>query len=132
MSDKPSVLIVDDDPILRAVAGEMLRLAGYDCAEAEDGAVALHYLKRARAELAIVDMLMPNKEGLETIGEIRARWPYMRIIAISGGSRGMAADHLLRMAELLGADAAMLKPLRAPDFLKLVEDVLAGRATAAA
>lgn len=120
-----SILIVDDDPVLRMVAGEMLRQAGYDVFDAEDGAVALKALAERSADLVVIDMLMPNKEGVETIQEIKQRWPATRVVAISGGGRGLPTGYLLSMARSLGADAVYEKPLRADDFTQIVRAALA-------
>ena len=125
MSDRIRVLVVDDDPLLRAIVMQIVVPQGYDCAEAEDGEDAVTHLETARADLVVLDMLMPNKEGVETIQELRARWPEIRIIAISGGAARIEPDPLLRMAALMGADAVMAKPLYAKAFLALIREVMA-------
>jgi CheY-like chemotaxis protein len=122
----PTVMIIDDDPVLRMVAGEALRQAGYNVREAEDGAVAMRELRDWPVDLAIVDMLMPNKEGVETIRELKAMWPDARVIAISGGGRGLNTGYLLSMAKSFGADAVFEKPIRASGFVDIVRDVLDG------
>jgi DNA-binding response OmpR family regulator len=117
-------MIIDDDPVLRLVAGEALRQAGFSVREAEDGAVALRELRDHPVDLAIVDMLMPNKEGIETIRELKAMWPKARVIAISGGGRGLDTGYLLSMARSLGADAVFEKPIRPSGFVDIVRGVL--------
>jgi CheY-like chemotaxis protein len=126
------ILVVDDDPILRAIACEMLQSNGFVADQAEDGAVALEWLKTNVADLVVMDMLMPNKEGIETILELKQAWPRVRIIAISGGAGVLKADELLRMAQRLGADAVMTKPLFADPFIALVRRLLGGDARAVA
>jgi CheY-like chemotaxis protein len=125
MSATGHILIVDDDPVLRLVACEMLGQEGYTVREAEDGAVAVRMLQAQPADLVVIDMLMPNKEGLETIQEIKARWPGIRVVAISGGGRGLKSDYLLHMARSLGADAIYEKPLRAAGFMEVVSSTMA-------
>jgi len=120
------ILIVDDDPICRAIAGEALSAAGHDCQEAEDGDVALERLQSESVELVLTDLLMPNKEGIETIMEIRKHWPMVKIVAMSGGSGHAEPDQLLRMAASLGADATLIKPVRAGPLVETVERVLKG------
>ena len=126
------VMIVDDDPVLRMVAGEILRQNGYEVCEAEDGEVAIRALETTAVDLVVVDMLMPNKEGIETIREIKARWPNLRLVAISGGGKGLKTDYLLSVAKTFGADAVYQKPLRASGFLDIVGEAMgalpAGRA----
>ena len=116
MAFPAKILIVDDDPVLRMVAGEILR---------QDGDVALHRMAEERFDLVVVDMLMPNKEGIETIREIKERWPATRLVAISGGGKGLKTEYLLSVAKTFGADAVYEKPLRASGFLDIVNEALA-------
>ncbi len=125
-------MIVDDDPVLRLVASEMLSQHGYTVTEAEDGEVALKLLAENRADLIVVDMLMPNKEGIETIQEIKRRWPHTRVVAISGGGKGLDTGYLLSVAKALGADAVYEKPLRASGFLDMVRETMGPAPTAQA
>lgn len=105
-----SILIVDDDAILRAVAGEMLRHSDHCVLEAEDGLVALRLIEAVPIDLVILDMLMPNMDGFEVILDIRRRYPTVRIIAISGGGL-VDGKSLLTTARVLGADGCLTKPL---------------------
>lgn len=118
-------LVVDDDPILRAIALEILAQAGHDCAEAADGELAIAWLAANPADLVVTDMFMPNKDGLDVLREIRARWPATKVIGISAGWNEFRADDILRMARLMGADAVTGKPLVAAKFIAMVEEVLA-------
>jgi len=118
-----SILIVDDDPLLRLIASEMLAGAGYAVAEAEDGDVAIRKLEARSFDLIILDLLMPNKEGVETIQEVKRRWPATRILAISSGGR-MDVGYLLPLAKAMGADAVYKKPVTAEPFLRMVEQTL--------
>jgi CheY-like chemotaxis protein len=107
------VLLVDDDPICRAIGVEALAQEGHLCEEAEDGEAATDRLARQAFDLVVTDLLMPNKEGIETILEIKRMWPSVKVIAMSGGSSTATSDQLLQMAARLGADATLSKPLRA-------------------
>src|SRR3954452_2743535 len=107
------VLIVDDDPICRAIGVEALTQEGHACEEAEDGEAATVRLAEQAFDLVVTDLLMPNKEGIETIIEIKKFWPSVKVIAVSGGSRSATSDQPLQMASRLGADATLSKPLRA-------------------
>ena len=83
----PSILNVDDDPQFIKLLKKNLENAGYETMAAPDGEVGLETFKAHRPDLIIIDMIMPVKEGLETIIEIRRIDPKVKIIAISGGGR---------------------------------------------
>jgi CheY-like chemotaxis protein len=122
---RASVLVVDDDPIQCAIVREALSGRSCDCFEALDGFAALAHMAATPADLVIVDMLMPGKDGVETIIAINKGWPGTRIVAISGGAPGLTPDYLLDTAKALGAHAALRKPIARTQLLALVEDLLA-------
>ena len=124
MPSKPAILVVDDDPILREIASQMLAAHGYGCRLAEDGEIALAALRSAPADLVVLDMIMPNKEGIETLREIKREWPHIAVLMISAGTRAMAAPSLLSMAMALGADAVIEKPLYEETFIAAVRRAL--------
>lgn len=117
------IVIVDDDPTIRLIAAELLRPDGHVVVEAEDGDKALQVVDAMAVDLVVLDMLMPNKDGLETIVELRRTRPGIRILAISSGGR-VGADQLLRTAMMLGADETLVKPLRLETFADTVSRLL--------
>lgn len=117
------IVIVDDDPTVRLIATELLRGDDHVVVEAEDGVEALNIVRTMAVDLIVLDMLMPNKDGLETIVELRRSRPYIRILAISSGGQ-VGADQLLRTAMVLGADDTLVKPLRLETFARSVERLL--------
>ncbi|NJC42279.1 CheY-like chemotaxis protein [Brevundimonas alba] len=110
-----NIVIVDDDPTIQLIAGELLSADGHTVVHAGDGVEALKVLEVTRADLVVLDMLMPNMDGLETIIELRRRYPSVKILAISSGGRG-GADDLLKTARLFGADDSLAKPLSFSTF----------------
>ena len=118
------ILIVDDDPTVRLIAGELLHGEDHAVVEAEDGDEALKLVGAMPVDLVVLDMLMPNKDGLETIVELRKRQPGIRILAISSGGK-MEPGYLLRTAMMFGADECLQKPLRLETFASVVSRVLA-------
>lgn len=118
------ILIIEDDELLRAQLGRRLRREGYDVDEAEDGAVGLQRFEATRADLVITDLVMPNREGLETISALRAEAPNLPIIAMSGGVRG--TQDFLRIAKMMGAAAAFSKPFELEDLLAKIRELLEG------
>lgn len=115
-----SILIVDDDEMVRRVLRRMLETAGYEVREAPNGKVAMQECERQPVDLLITDIFMPEQEGMETISSLRRNRPNLKIIAISG----VAGDHYLKMARLLGARATLQKPLRLGVVLETVRTTL--------
>ena len=120
------IIIVDDDPTVRLIAREILVMEGHAILEADDGVEALKLIAGIRIDLVVLDMLMPNKDGLETILDLRRSHPHIRILAISSGG-AMKAGQLLNMALIFGADGAMSKPLRLEAFSQTVNRLLTAR-----
>ncbi len=118
----PRILVIDDEVSIRAALCATLGDAGYAVAEARDGAEGVAALRSEPAEAVVMDIYMPLKDGFETIRELRRVAPEVKIIAISGGSRGDFDP--LKAAELLGADRALRKPFGIDDVLAALTDVL--------
>jgi CheY-like chemotaxis protein len=123
------ILIVDDDPTVRLIAGELLRGDDHAIVEAADGDEALKIVSVLAVDLVVLDMLMPNKDGLETIVELRKLQPDIRILAISSGGQ-MGRGVLLRTALVFGADECLQKPLRLDTFSQVVTRLLSKQSTA--
>lgn len=118
-----NILIVDDDPTIQLIAGELLKAEGHAVVHAGDGVEALKALVSIPADLVVLDMLMPNMDGLETIMAMRRSHPSVKILAISSGGP-MGPDDLLRTARLFGADDTLAKPLVFSTFGATVERLL--------
>ena len=119
-----TILIVDDEPAVRGMISEILIGAGHQVAEAGNGNEALDKCRAIVFDLVLMDIIMPEKEGLETIRELRQIIPRQRIIAISGGGRGMDSAFSIQLAALLGADYTLEKPFRRAELLALVDAAL--------
>jgi Response regulator containing CheY-like receiver, AAA-type ATPase, and DNA-binding domains len=117
------ILIADDSPDLLQVLVMILRDAGHQTTAARDGQEALSLLKRIEFDVMITDIVMPNKEGMETIMEARRLVPGLKIIAMSGGG-WMSAQHYLDVASKLGASVVLTKPFSGDDVLAAVRRVL--------
>ena len=118
------IVVVDDDPTIQMIAAELLRQGDHAVVAASDGDEALRILAAMKVDLVVMDMLMPNKDGLETIIEARGLYPDLRILAISSGGRVGVGD-LLRMARLFGANETYVKPLRLETFAATIDRMLA-------
>lgn len=125
----PSILIVDDDPMVRMIAAELLRREDYAVMEAADGDVAMKIIDAVPVDLVVLDILMPTMDGLEVIRAVKSAHPGIRILAISSGGRRAGAVSYLETARIFGADEVMVKPLRLGTFAATVERLLAAQAT---
>lgn len=118
-----SILVVDDDASVRDVISEILRADGHTVTEAVNGHDALAQLNRQPFDLVITDLIMPEKEGLETIAEIRRRDTEVPIVAISGGGRIGPGDYL-ETSRFIGANATLAKPFARQELLTTIHDLL--------
>ena len=118
-----SVLVVDDEQLVRETLRQFLEHAGHEVFEAANGTQALAAIKTRPYDLVITDILMPEKEGIETIMDLREQMPDLVIIAISGGDRAGAID-VLGIAKKLGANDVLVKPFRREEVLNAVEKAL--------
>jgi DNA-binding response OmpR family regulator len=126
MSQSPiHILIADDDDQVRMLLKRVLVKAGYDVSEARNGNEAVRIFKQKSAALLITDLIMPDKEGIETIQEFRRNHTPVKIIAISGGGR-LDQNMYLAMAKKIGADRVLSKPFMPQDLLTVVQE-LAGK-----
>lgn len=117
------ILVVDDEPQMRAMLGALLRQNGYQVSEAEDGDAALKMAGSTDVDLIILDLLMPGKEGLETLMAFRKEKNPPRIIAVSGGARSIGAD-FLPAALKLGACRTFQKPFRSEELLAAIRELI--------
>ena len=121
----PSILIVDDDALMRDALRKTLVRAGYDVEDASGGTAALDAYQRQPRDLVITDIVMANGEGLDTIRALRKLDAHVKIIAISGGGVGRPDDYLT-LAARFGAARVLAKPFSGPEVLAVVASVLAG------
>ena len=117
------VLVIDDDPGFRRMIRMVLTRMHHDVVEAQDGNEGLDLFKAERPDLVISDIVMPNKEGIQTILEIRALAPDARIIAMSGGGVSLGIGYL-SAALKLGANLILSKPFRPAELTATVEQLL--------
>jgi CheY-like chemotaxis protein len=119
------ILVIDDDAIVRETIIQILEDGGYEVVSAEDGKRGLASFRGEKPDLVITDIIMPEKEGIQTITEIRHDRPDAKVIAISGGGRIGNTD-FLKIAQKLGASDVIAKPFDPDDFLNRVSRCLNG------
>ena len=105
------VLVVDDEPRVRAALRVMLEVLGFEVAEAGDGRSAAQALGDAPADVILCDLFMPEKDGLELLRELRPAASGARVIVMSGGGNLHGQVNLLPLATALGAKAVLHKPV---------------------
>jgi len=118
-----TVLVIDDEAIVRLTLARMLEAAGYRVLNAANGTEGLQVFAREHVDLVICDIIMPDKEGIETIVEIRQIEPDQRIVAISGGGRIKKEDYLA-VAAAVGATHTISKPFDAETLTEMVTRIL--------
>ena len=117
------ILIIDDETNILLMLKKMLERAGYEIDLASNGEEGLRLFRKAPSDLVITDIIMPEKEGLETIREMRKMQPEMKIIAMSGGGK-ISADNYLETAKIFGASRIMEKPFTQQAMVSTVKELL--------
>jgi Response regulator containing CheY-like receiver, AAA-type ATPase, and DNA-binding domains len=113
------ILVFDDEPSILLMIKKMLERAGHEVDMALNGREGMELLEKNKPDLVITDIIMPEKEGLETIMTLRKKYPEIKIIAISGGGR-IGPEGYLPSAKHLGADMVFQKPLVQKEFMEAV------------
>ena len=117
------ILVIDDDVQVQTTLQKILTREGYAVILAADGKQGLQHYQAQHIDLVITDLIMPEKDGIETIVALRRQVPDVKIIAISGGGRVDKKYHLT-IAEQFGARKVLPKPIERQVLLQAVEDVL--------
>jgi len=117
------ILIIEDDVQVAEMLTQALTPVGYDVHTTYDGAEGLKSNQQNPADLIITDILMPGTGGIETIAELRRDYPEVKIIAISGGGRVSAEEHL-KVADQVGANITLAKPFTYTDLVNAVQALI--------
>ncbi|MBF0125426.1 MAG: response regulator [Magnetococcales bacterium] len=132
-----TVLVIDDNDSFRDVMRQILERAGYRVITAYNGQHGLEQFRSSRQgdqaiDLVIADLIMPEKDGLTLIRELRDEAPEVPIIAITGGHLGFHPEFGLEAATANGAIKTLRKPVLKHELLSAVEGVLSQRPVAEA
>lgn len=117
---KARIVVVEDEPAIRRGVSDALRLSGYDVTEAADGAVGLREGAAAGVDLVLLDLLLPKRDGLDVLTELRRAHPARPVIILT--ARGSEDDRVKGLK--MGADDYVVKPFSAKELLARVEAVL--------
>ena len=119
------ILIIDDESQIRSMLRLMLERVGYEVDEAPDGLEGIRQYREDPADLIITDLIMPNKDGIGMIIDLKKEFPKVKIIAMSGGGVNRPEGYL-DGAKKLGATRTLTKPIDRDEMLKAVKDTLKG------
>ena len=117
---KAHVVVVEDEPAIRRGVADALRLSGYDVTEAADGAAGLREAGAAGVDLVLLDIMLPKRDGLDVLGELRRTNPARPVVLLT--ARGSEDDRVRGLK--MGADDYVVKPFSAKELLARVEAIL--------
>jgi DNA-binding response OmpR family regulator len=117
----PTVLVVEDDAAVRQACAIMLEDHGFHVVTAVDGVDGLRKFRQINPDVVLTDIIMPEKEGVGLIMELRRETPEVKIVVMSGGGR-MGNMDFIKIATMLGANIGLYKPF---DDLQLVDAIRA-------
>ena len=117
------ILVVEDEAAVRKFICTLLKRENYTVFEADNGINGLLLLKEQKdIAVMITDLIMPQKEGIETIIEVKKHYPSIKIIAISGGGQ-VGPENFLVLADALGADTTIKKPFSGHELLHAINNL---------
>ena len=117
---KARIVVVEDEPAIRRGVSDALRLSGYEVTEAGDGAIGLREGAAAGVDLVLLDLLLPKRDGLDVLAELRRTCPTRPVIILT--ARGTEDDRVRGLK--MGADDYVVKPFSAKELIARVEAVL--------
>lgn len=116
-----SILVIEDEIEIQRFLRSLLELEGYRVFKASEGGEGIKLYRQKPIDLIITDILMPGKEGLETIIQLKQEFPDVKIIAISGGGRQIQPGYILECARSFGAVSTFTKPFSCEELLAAVK-----------
>ena len=119
----PSLLIIEDDFPLQKKLKQIFTSQGYEVYTANNGTEGLDAYRKNPSDVILTDIIMPEKDGLETLMELIKEFPNAKIIAMSGGGRD-GYDGYLKLAEGLGAKKTFAKPFNLEELLAAASDLV--------
>lgn len=121
----PTILLVEDEDLLREGVQEMLEAHDYKVIGAADGVEALEWLDQVTVALIITDLVMPNMNGVDFVERVRTRYPELPIIVASGSPGSVMKRLGINTIHVEGATASIMKPFKMAELIALIQRVLA-------
>jgi len=115
--EAPTALVIDDDQEVLDTIAQLVRTLGFEVVTACDGIRGVEAFRRTRPDVVIIDIVMPEQDGIGAILQMREDRPDAKIIAMSG-KIGVGRDGYLTIAKKLGADAVLAKPFGIEDLMR--------------
>jgi CheY-like chemotaxis protein len=123
MKTNDPILVIEDEEDIRQLICDILEEDGYSTVQASNGNEGLQILRRApEIRIVVTDLIMPEKEGIAMISELRKDFPWVKIVAISGGGICIPENYLNR-AKAVGADATLCKPFENVELLSIIDEL---------
>jgi DNA-binding response OmpR family regulator len=119
------LLLVEDDAAVRKTLCKILERSGHTVMEAGDADETMRIVAEHEIDIALIDIILPGKDGFDLILEIRKRRPSTKIIAMSGGSEVVGPTKYLKITEQLGVQGVLAKPFELEQLLALIERCIA-------
>lgn len=119
-----AIIVADDVAEILRLVGQFLEGLGHTISYASSGTEVIRLLARQACDLAIVDVLMPDGDGLDVVFAVKRSYPSTRVLAISGGGKYMVAGECLRVAKGVGAEGILLKPFNRAQLLAAIDAVM--------
>ena len=126
MNDRKRILVIDDEPTALDLLRRILEMNGYEVLSAANGQKGVELFHQYPCDLVITDMVMPIKDGLQTILDLRSIAPYLPVIAISGGG-AISKERYLAVAGYLDNVLTIAKPFAIEDITEAVRKLLQNR-----
>lgn len=115
-----TILVIDDQPSIQGFFQAVLESCGHIVITSSDGEEAIKRLRQEPIDLIIVDLVMPGKEGLETIALARREFPELKILVVSG------FEQYFKVARMLGADETLSKPVKVETIRQKLRELIGG------
>ncbi|NMW22416.1 MAG: response regulator [Chlorobiaceae bacterium] len=117
------ILVIDDDAAVRKFITTILKRENHTVFDADNGKNGLLLLQEQKdISVMITDLVMPEKEGIETIIDVKKQYPAIKIIAISGGGQ-VGAENYLVLADALGAHTTLKKPFSGQELIRTLDNL---------
>ncbi len=124
----PTVLVVDNDTAHLSATERTLSAAGYKVEMATSARAALRVLAAADIDLVLLEVILPEMEGIEAILEMQRHWPHRPVIAMTAGGAVITADYALQLAKAVGARSTLSKPFSGAELLIALNGALTSAA----